>query len=132
MGMIGHFGNSIVFETSENHILTFSGMTQKISGKYSKHSTIGQKDHPEFNGPGNRSVSFKMILDVSMGIRPRDIMNRIEVAVEHGEVGYLVIGGKLIGDNKFYIASVSEAMDVVMGGGEIVRATLSVNLEEYI
>ena len=132
MGVIGNFGSSIVFETSDRRILTFSGLSQKVSGKYAKHSIIGQKDRPEFTGPGNRSVSFKMLLDVSMGIRPSEIMSRIEDAAETGEAEYLVIGGRLVGDNKFCISSVSEAMDVVLGGGEIARATLNVSMEEYV
>lgn len=131
MGLVGNFGSSIVFETSDRRILTFSGMSQKISGKYVKHGVIGQKDRPEFTGPGNRSVSFKILLDVSMGICPTEIMKRIENAVESGEAEYLVIGGRLVGENKFYISSVSEAWDVVMGGGEIAQATLNVSMEEY-
>ena len=131
MGLVGNFGSSIVFETSDRRILTFSGMSQKISGKYAKHGVIGQKDRPEFTGPGNRSVSFKILLDVSMGIRPAEIMKRIENAVESGEAEYLVIGGRLVGENKFYISSVSEAWDVAMGGGEIAQATLNVSMEEY-
>ncbi len=132
MGLIGNFGKRIVFETSDRRILTFSGMSQKVSGKYSKHNVIGQKDRPEFTGPGNRSISFKILLDVSMGIRPRDIMNNIETAVEKGETEYLIIGGRPIGDNKFCISSVSEVFDVVMGKGEIARASLNVSMEEYV
>ena len=129
MGLIGNFGSRIVFETSDRRILTFSGMSKKVSGK---HSVIGQKDRPEFTGPGNQSVSFKILLDVSMGIRPREVMDSIEAAVEAGEVEYLVIGGRPIGDNKFYISSVSEAMGVVLGGGEIARASLNISMEEYV
>lgn len=132
MGMIGNFGSRIVFETSDRKILTFSGLSQKVSGKYSKHSIIGQKDRPEFTGPGSRSVSFKILLDVNLGIRPQDIIKNIEDAIEQGEVEYLVIGGKPIGKNRFYISSVSEAMDVVLSNGGIARATLSITMEEYI
>jgi len=132
MGLIGNFGSRIVFETSDRKVLTFSGMTQKVSGKYAKHSVTGQKDRPEFTGPGNRSLSFKIILDVSMGIRPREVMDNIEAAVETGEVEYLVIGGRPIGGNRFYISSMSEAFDVVLGGGEIARASLNISLEEYV
>lgn len=132
MGLVGNFGSDIVFETSDRRILTFSGMSRKISGKYAKHSVIGQKDRPEFTGPGNWSVSFKILLDVSMGIRPSDIMKRIENAIESGESEYLVIGGRMVGKNKFCISSVSEAMDVVLGGGEIARATLNISMEEYL
>jgi len=132
MGLIGNFGKRIVFETSDRRILTFSGMSQKVSGKYSKHNVTGQKDRPEFTGPGNRSISFKILLDVSMGIRPRDIMNNIETAVETGETEYLIIGGRPIGNNRFYISSVSEAFDVFMGKGEIARASLNFSMDEYV
>ncbi len=132
MGVIGNFGSRIVFETSDRRILTFSGMTRKVSGKYTKHSISGQKDRPEFTGPGNSSLNFKILLDVSMGIRPRDIIARIEEAVENGETEYLVIGGRPIGENKFYISSVSETFDVVLNHGEIARATLQVSMEEYL
>lgn len=132
MGVIGNFGSRITFETSDSRILTFSSMTKKMSGKYAKHSVVGQKDRAEFTGPGNWSVSFKILLDVSMGIRPRDIMERIEEAVENGDTEYLVIGGRPVSRNKFYISSVSEALDVVMSHGEIARATLNLNMEEYM
>ena len=102
MGMVGNFGNRIVFETSDRKILTFSGLTQKVSGKYAKHSVSGEKDRPEFTGPGSRSISFKMILDVSLGVRPRDVLSSIEGAVENGETEYLVIGGRPVGPNKIY------------------------------
>lgn len=132
MAVVGNFGSKITFETSDRKILTFSGLTQKVSGKYAKHSVIGQKDRPEFTGPGSRSISFKIMLDVTFGIKPREIMDRIEEAVENGDIEYLVIGGRPVSRNKFYILSVSEAFDVVMSHGEIARATLTISMEEYL
>lgn len=132
MGVIGNFGSRIVFEVSDQSVITFSAMTQKVTGKYSKHSAVGQKDRPEFTGPGNRGVSFKMLIDIDLGIRPREVMERIEEAVETGETNYLVIGGRPVGNNKFYISSVSETVDVVTNGGGIARATLNVTMEEYL
>lgn len=132
MGMIGNFGSRIIFEVSGDKVLTFSGLTQKVSGNYAKHSVIGQKDRPEFTGPGNRSLTLKIVLDVSLGIRPRDVMEDIEQAVETAETEYLVIGGRVIGENRFYISSASEAIDVILSGGEIARVTLNLTLEEYV
>lgn len=132
MGMVGNFGSRIIFEVSENKVLTFSGLTQKVSGNYAKHSVIGQKDRPEFTGPGNRSLTLKIVLDVSLGIRPRDVMEDIERAAETAETEYLVIGGRIVGENRFYISSVSEVFDVILNGGEIARATLNLTLEEYV
>ena len=132
MGMVGNFGSRITFQTSDQRILTFSGMTQKVSGKYAKHSIQGQKDRPEFTGPGNRSVSFKIVLNVMLGIRPREVMSSIGPALQSGEAEYPVIGGRPVGNNRFYISSVSEAYDVVLAGGEIASATLNVTMEEYV
>lgn len=132
MGMVGNFGSKIVFETSDRKILTFSGLTKKVSGEYAKHSVVGQKDRTEFTGPGIISINFKIMLDVTLGIRPREVMDRIEEAVESGETEYLVIGGRPLSRNKFYILSVSEAFDVVMSHGEIARATLNISMEEYL
>ena len=132
MGMVGNFGSRITFQTSDQRSLTFSGIKQKVSGKYAKHSIQGQKDRPEFTGPGNRSVSLKIVLNVTLGIRPREVMSSIEAAVESGEAEYLVIGGRPVGNNRFYISSVSEAYDVVLAGGEIASATLNVTMEEYV
>lgn len=132
MGVVGNFGSRITFETSDRKVLTFSGMTQKVSGKYAKHSVIGQKDRPEFTGPGSRTISFKILLDVSLGIRPREVMDNIEEAIENGETEYLVVGGRPVGRNKFYISSASEAFDVVLSHGEIARATMNISMEEYM
>lgn len=132
MGMVGNFGSRIVFETSDRRILTFSGMTKKVLGKYAKHSVVGQKDRTEFTGPGNISITFKILLDVTLGVKPREVMDRIEEAVENGETEYLVIGGKPLSQNKFYILSASEAFDVVMSHGEIARATMTISMEEYL
>lgn len=132
MGVVGNFGSRITFETSDRKVLTFSGMTQKVSGKYAKHSVIGQKDRPEFTGPGSRTISFKILLDVRLGIRPREVMDNIEEAIENGETEYLVVGGRPVGRNKFYISSASEAFDVVLSHGEIARATMNISMEEYM
>ena len=59
-------------------------------------------------------------------------MRNIESAIENGEAEFLVIGGRPVGDNRFYISSVSEAYDEVLQGGEIARATLNVTMEEYV
>lgn len=132
MGVVGNFGSRIIFETSDRKILTFSGMTQNVSAKYAKHSISGQKDRAEYTGPGNRSVKFNILLDVNLGIKPREVIERIENAVESGETEYLVIGGRPISQNKFYISSLSETYDVVMSNGEIARASLQISMEEYL
>lgn len=132
MGQIGNWGNYIAFETSDSHILTFSKMQRKISSEWSAHKTIGQKAKSEFNGPGLQSVTFTVILDATLGVRPRTVMERIITAVESGQADYLVIGGRMVGRYPWKCTSASESWDVVYSGGEVARMTVSLTMEEYL
>lgn len=131
MAEIGHFGTQLVFVTSDKRILTFSDMTQKIGARWSKHVIIGSKPHKEFNGPDDRKATFKMTFDALYGVRPREMLERLERMVEEGAVEYLVIGGRKIGDNRFFIQNISEAWGTIYNRGELERATVTVTMEEY-
>lgn len=131
MGEIGHFGKDLIFSTSDKKILTFGNFTQKVSARWSTHNIIGSKPHKEFNGPDSRKVTFEMTFDAIYGVKPRKMLETLEKMIENGTVDYLVIGGRKIGDNRFYISSMSETWDVVYNRGQLERATVSVTMEEY-
>lgn len=131
MGKVGNLGKQIVFETSDARILTFHGMSQKVSGRWSNHDIMKSKPKSEFHGPGLRTISFQIVLDVNFGIRPREILKRMEQMIEKGKVETLVIGGKRIGREKWKMTSMSEAWDYLYSNGELARATCSITLEEY-
>ena len=77
-------------------------------------------------------MQFTITLNVCHGIRPRNTMEEIERAVETGSVEILVIGGKKVGKNYWKITQCSEAWDTMLNGGELVKATLTISLEEYV
>lgn len=129
--MVGKYGD-IVFETSDRRILSFNNFNQSISGRWSSHTLIGKKERTEFNGPGRRKINFKMTFSATLGIRPREMLEKLENMVESGKVDYLVIGGKAIGENRFAMTSLSETWETVYSGGELARASVSVTLEEYV
>lgn len=132
MAEIGHFGKNIVFMTNDKKILTFNGFTQKVAGRWSDHIIIGSKAHKEFNGPGNRKISFKMTLDAVLGVKPRETLETLEKMVESGYVDYLVIGGKAIGEKRFAITDISESWNVIYSGGELASVSVNVSMEEYV
>ncbi len=131
MGKIGNLGRQIVFETSDRKILTFHGLSQKVSGRWSNHDIMKIKPKSEFHGPGLRTISFQIDLDVNFGIRPREILERMEYMIEKGRVETLVIGGKKIGKEKWKMTSMSETWDCIYSNGELARATCNITLEEY-
>lgn len=131
MGNIGNLGNLIVFEVSMDRVLTFSGMTQSIKGRWAVQNPILGKPYPEFLGPGQRTISLSIRLSAVHGVRPRKTMERIEQAVEEGTPYRLVIGGKKVGDNQWTITEMSESWGEIIQGGNLVSASLTLSLAEY-
>lgn len=129
--MVGKYGD-VIFETSDKRILSFSSFSQNVSGRWSSHTVIGKKERAEFNGPGKRKVTLKMTFCATLGIRPREMLEKLEDIVESGKVDYLVIGGKAIGENRFAATGMSETWDTVYSDGKLAKASVSVTLEEYV
>lgn len=44
----------------------------------------------------------------------------------------MVVGGKMVGANRWRITSISEAWNVVYNKGELVKATVTVTMDEYL
>ena len=132
MSQVGYFGKDIVFKVSRKQAYVVQNFSQKLSGRWSDSTPIGQKPRSEFNGPGLRQVSFTMLLSASLGVKPRDTLRKLQRIVGLGLVDYLVIGKSRVGFNKFKITSVSESWDVILNKGELAEAKVDVTMEEYV
>lgn len=132
MAKIGNFGKLIIFETSDARVLNFNDFQRTVSANWTSHERIGKKPKSEFLNPELQNLTFNITLSVTHGVQPRATIATIEKAVESGNVESLVIGGKKVGKNQWKIKQMSEAWDYVLNGGELMRATLSLTLEEYV
>jgi phage protein U len=132
MATIGSWGKNLVFSTSDSKILTFEKMSRTVSATWVNHSRSGKKDRSEFIRPDLQSVSFTIMLDATLGVRPRTMLNTLAKAVESGEINTLVIGGRKVGSNKFKIKQASEAWDCVLTKGELAQAKVTLTMEEYL
>jgi len=132
MAKIGNLGKTIVFSTSDKKILTFTDLKQTVSGRWATHDRIQKKAQSEFLGPGLRELTFKITLNALHGVKPRNTMDTMEKMVEKGTVENFVLGGKKIGRNKWKMTTISESWDTVMNKGELMQATVSITLEEYL
>lgn len=129
--MIGTLGTKIVFEVSAERLLTFETITREISGRWTAHEILGAKPKTEYLGPGAQAASLTIRLSAALGVKPREMLETIESMVESGSAEYLVVGGKMIGQNKFYIESASESWDRLYSRGELAAASVALNLGEY-
>ena len=129
--MIGAFGTSIIFEVSEDRILAFKKLTQDVKGRWASHETLGAKPKKEFLGADAREGALEIYLSARLGIRPRTTLQELEKMVESGATEYLIIGDMPLSESKYAITAVSEAWDKVYNDGSLVKATVSITLEEY-
>lgn len=130
--MIGYFGKHIVFETSDERILTFAGLKKDTSGRYAQHDVIMKKPKTEFLGPDLDTISFTVSLNGSFGVKPREEMEKWAELASNGTAEYFVIGGKPLGVDKWIVKSTSEAWDTIFNWGELYSGKIDVTLEEYI
>lgn len=129
---IGNLGKLITFSVSSKKILTFESMNKTVKGRWAKHSLIQKKPRPEFLGADSQQATLEILLDATLGVNPREMLEKIEKAVEKGTPLTFVIGGKKIGNNQWVIESVSETWDRVMLDGILVKAKTSLTLSEYL
>ena len=129
--MIGTLGPNLIFTVSDDYVLTFSGMTRDVSGRWATHETPGIKPRAEFLGPGLQTVSLPITLSAGLGVKPRQMLERVEQMVETGDTEYLILGCRPVGKNRFRVTASSETWDVIYNQGELARAKLTLTLEEY-
>lgn len=129
---IGTLGTSIVFEVTDEKVLTFTEMNRTVTGNWASHSVIGQKPKSEFLGAALQTITFNIVLNASLGVRPRAVLDEIAKMVETGTAEYFVVGSAPVGKNPWKITSVSETWNTILNKGELMKASLSLALEEYI
>ena len=71
--MIGTLGRKIIFEVSDNRVLTFESMSREVSGRWTEHEVLGVKPKAEFLGPGLQTISLTIHLSAALGVKPRRV-----------------------------------------------------------
>lgn len=132
MATIGNLGEYIVFSVSSDKVLTFNKMTQTVKGRWTNHNVIGKKPKSEFLGADTRSLNLSIKLDVMLGVKPIKVLKTLEHAVEDGSVFPFILGGKKVGSNSWVITQMSETWDCVYSKGELIKASVSLTLQEYV
>ncbi|HCD43978.1 MAG TPA: DNA-packaging protein [Lachnoclostridium sp.] len=129
--MIGLLGG-LRFRVNDSRVLTFQNMRREISASWNTMNRIGQKPLSEFGGADLQTVTFDITLDASLGVKPRMLLGIMERMTESGEANELVIGRQLVGKNKWVITKCSQAWEIILRGGELYRANVTLTLQEYL
>lgn len=129
--MIGLLG-SIRFKVSERQALTFKNLKREVSSTWNNIDRIGQKPLVEYGGPNLQTGSLEIVVDASLGVKPKKLLHTLERMTESDQAYDLVLGKKRIGSHPWVITKCSQAYDVILRGGEIYRATMTLSLQEYV
>ncbi|GKS13304.1 phage tail protein [Paenibacillus chitinolyticus] len=129
--MIGTLGD-IVFIATADTIRTFDDFKRSSSSRWAKHEILGKKARTQWIGPGLDTISFTMRFDLRYGINPRKELDKLVETERSGKAMSLTIGGKGLGVAFWVITSLEQSWDKVDNRGNILLASASVSLEEYV
>jgi phage protein U len=129
--MIGSYG-PIIFTVSSLRALTFNDFTRNASKRTASHEVIKGKPRTEYLGAGLQTVSFKIKLDATYGVRPRAMIEALVQMAENRMAYPLIIGGRPIGFHSWSLDSIAASDDVMYNWGELAQAEVTLNLTEYI
>ena len=131
MAEVGSWGKDIVFSVDDNKAFTPSSFERSGSARWANHEIIGQKPKSEFLGPGLDQIQTDIILDVKLGVKPVEIIEKLKKAKDTGEVNVLFIGTVRIGKYKWFIESLSDKWETVYSKGQLAKAKVSLTFKEY-
>lgn len=129
--MIGLLG-TIRFRVSERQVLTIKNVKREISATWNRIDRINQKPLLEYGAPNLQTVSLEITLDASLGVSPNYMLKKLETMAEAAQAYDLVLGLERIGAHPWVVIKCSQAYDVILRGGEIYKATVSLSLQEYV
>lgn len=129
--MIGSYGN-IIFEVSSEKILNLTDLSTTYGGNWASQDLISGKPRKQFIGATTATATFNMLLKADLGVKPSEMLENLRKKAEEGSADYLIIGGKLVCENKMVITSLSGKFNTIYSGGEIASISVSISLEEYV
>lgn len=127
---IASFGE-IVFEVSEDKILTYDQFTRTTEPRWIDHKIILDKPDLEFEGAGTDTISFKILLRAEFGINSEKQMAKIREFARRGKKALFIRGNKPISVNYWVIKKAVEVHKAVDQHGNVLTMEVELNLMEY-
>ena len=122
----------IVFSVSGNLVQTLNNAQWSGSARYATHQRHLKDALTEFCGLEPDTFSFDMVLSAFLGVNPQTEINKIWQYERSGEALSLVIGNKAYGKYRWNIVSHKAKMQYCDKEGNLLHATVSINLQEYL
>lgn len=122
---------SKVFEVSSDKIYTFDGFQYTSALQTEKQQASKGRPKTYITGPDLEGVTFKIKLDVMLGLKPRSEWEDW-ISILESEIAYpFIIGGKPVGKNNWLLTSVAQSNVVLDNEGNMLSMDLEIKLDEF-
>lgn len=136
MAVIGYMGKSakegIVFEVSDQTVLTLDNFKWSGSARYSVHNRHNYHALTEYTGIDPDKITFDMTLLAEHGVNPQTEVGKLWTYEREGTAVALTIGTKCYGKYRWNIVSHEMTAKYTDKRGDIAGAVVSVTLQEYL
>ena len=135
--MIGAIGSRtlndvILFEVSQDRILTIDNFVRQNSVRFAKHSTLLRKPVSQYVGSELDRISMKIILKAQFGVNPQAEFNKLIHLQRAGTTISLIIGKSAHGMFRWRIADLGMPWEIIDNKGNCISSTLRISFEDYI
>lgn len=128
---VGCLGD-IVFEVSSNRVETITSAQWSGSSRYAVHQRHLYHAATEFTGMDPDKFTFDMYLSTSLNVDVMKEMVKLWTYMRNGKALPLTIGDKGYGKYRWNITSINHKFQQYDCKGNVIGATVSVTLQEYI
>ena len=134
LGAIGtkELDDVILFEVSDQKVLTFQNFTRSNKIRYAKHDILQRKPLLEFMGSDSDSITLQIILKAELSVNPRKEMDKLIQIQRDGITVSVVVGGSGFGMNRWLITDLVMNWERVDSKGILTSAACNLTLQEYI
>ena len=131
-GLIGVLG-PLMFQVSSWIVETFSDYSRKTRSRIASHDVLGgEKTVLEYVGGEASELTFKMTLNADLGVDVDKELLKLDSMVNSGVAYFLVLGGDVIGYNRWYVSEIGEKVIGTDRHGHKTVATVEVTLRESV
>jgi hypothetical protein len=128
---IATFGKK-VFGVSSSKVYTFAGFSFGGSLDTETQEKIGDKPSTYIKGGSLDNLSFDIPLRVDFGMNVRQQIEDWQAIKDAAKPYQFILGNKPLGNNKWLLKSVNVTDTGIDAGGQILKATLKLEFEEFV
>ena len=129
--VVGALGD-VVFSVSSRYVKTLENFNWSGSARYSNHQLAAGNTVTEYTGCDPESITFDVTLSRYLGVSPMTEIQKITNYRVWGAALPLTLGSHVYGRYRWVIKSQKVKAETFDGHGNIMSATLSLTLQEYL